>query len=342
MVYERISSLIPKPFVSWTDRLLEYAGVHIEARRFVGFLFLFGLGLSIAIALNAYVVFEQPTEYAAAAFLVSFMVFAGGALFWLNSIAASKGKFVEKILPDALQLIASNIKAGLTTEKALFVSARPEFGPLSLELQETSKRILSGDRIEHALLVIPTKIKSKVLERTIWLITQGIKSGGQISQLLIKLSRDLREENALKSEVNANISMYVMLIFFSAAFGAPMLFGISSHIVGVLSGQEIEELTAGSRTGNIQMGGMGGGLVGGFISGNDKVKEVDENFVVLFCIVALTVTCIFAGLTLGTMSTGKAINGMKYTVVIALISFPLFFLVRAIMAEVMGSLGSFV
>jgi hypothetical protein len=329
MVYERIASLLPDRLVNWIKEQLVYVGIDLDEQRFAGFVLAFGAGISAAIALNAYVFLGFPFM---ASFVLSFAVFAGGTFFWVNSIAESKGQFVEKILPDALQLIASNIKAGLTTERSLFISARPEFGPLSHELRETSKRIMSGERIEKALLNISRKIKSKVLERTMWLITQGIKSGGQISDLLIELSDDLREENALKAEIQANVSMYVMLIFFSATLGAPLLFGISSYIVGVLAEQtgsigitpeQISEFTA--RSPALRLVGI------------PQVK-ITQEFIIFFSQVALFFTCLFASMTLGVIGTGKEKGGIRYLPIMLAIAFALFHITRTVMQEFFGNM----
>ncbi len=233
-MYSRFSALIPKKVRNAFQQELDYLGIDIESGRFVGFVFSFGLALSIGIALNLYFLFNFPIPLSFAFFAA---LFIGGIYLWLSITAESKGKFVEKILPDALQLIASNVRAGMTTERALLISARPEFGPLEIELKKASKLILTGTPIQNALGEIPKHIHSKALEKTIWLVNKGISSGGQIADVLTQLSDDLREQNSLQDEIKANISIYVMLIFFAAAIGAPLMFGISSFIVQILSKQ---------------------------------------------------------------------------------------------------------
>jgi len=293
---------------------------------------IFAIGLGAIIALNIYFFLGYPFL---ASFIFVFALIMGGILFWINSVAENRGKFVERILPDALQLIASNIKAGLTTEKALFASARPEFGPLSQELQNASKKILSGERMEEALMEISRKIKSKMLGRTVWLLSEGIKRGGQISNLLIALSNDLREENMMREEIRANISMYVMLIFFSAAFGAPMLMGISSYIVGVMSEQiaginvtpeQMAEYT--SKSPALSMMGI-------------PEANITEEFIVFFAQIALIVTSVFASMTLGIISGGTEKNGVRYFPVILGVSLVLFTITRIIMGEFMGNMAVF-
>ncbi|MFH1239807.1 MAG: type II secretion system F family protein [Candidatus Diapherotrites archaeon] len=330
MIYRRISAFLPKPFLEWLAREIEFSGVSIEEKSFAGFLVLFSLAISSSTALIAYSLMNL--SFALVIFVAALVLSMGGLLFWLNQVAESKGKFVEKILPDVLQLIASNIKAGLTTERSLFVSARPEFGPLTVELKTASKNIIAGERIERALLGIPKKIKSKVLERTLWLLSEGIKNGGQIADLLLELGNDLREENTVKAEIKSNISMYIILIFIAAAFGAPMLFGVSSFIVGILEEQMgTVDLDAESLK-SMQRGSPLGNMMG------VPTASVGEDFVVGFVGVCIVITAIFAGLTIGVINSGKEKDGIKYIPLVLLISFVLFYLVRAVLEVAFGSL----
>jgi archaellum biogenesis protein FlaJ (TadC family) len=156
---------------------------------------------------------------------------------------------------------------------------------------------------------------------------------GQISGLLIQLSVDLREENALKEEITASIGMYIMLIFFSAAFGAPALFGISSYIVGVLSSQTAELNITPEQMAEYSAKNPILGLVG------ISESTITEDFVVLFSMVALFVTCIFASLTLGVISNGKETRGIKYIPVMLAIAFALFFIVRILVQQAFGSMS---
>jgi len=323
-MYNKISLFIPKSFRLAFAKELDYLGMSVDAGKFVGFVFSFGLFLSIGIALNLYFFFEIPFAFS---FIGFFLLFVGGIYAWLNITAESKGKFVEKILPDVLQLIASNVRSGLTTERALLVSARPEFGPLEFELKKASKKILTGTPVQDALSAIAKSIKSKNLEKTVWLINKGISSGGQVSDVLSQLSDDLREQNSLQDEISANISVYVMLIFFSAAIGAPIMLGISSFIVQILDKQ-----TSGLQvdTSNIQ------GPRTPF-SGIPQAR-ISPDFVVLFAGVSLLVTVVFAALTMGIINTGSEKNGMKYLPVLLIVAFGLFFAIRIMLATMFKQL----
>lgn len=329
MYYERIGSVLPESFRNWLQAQLDFAGIKIGAERFLGALLLFSFLIAVFVGNILFFLLKVDPILSG---IAVFAILLGAVIFLVVNSADSEGKGIEKILPDALQLIASNIKAGFTTERALLASALPEFGALSTEMKQARKIILSGTPVDVALVSIARKIKSNVLDRTMWLISEGIRNGGQISSLLLQLSSDLREENALKSEVNANISMYVMLIFFSAAFGAPVLFGISSFIVGVLSEQSA---SANLPTELIESGAQRNpalSLLGG------SATQISEGFVLTFVEVALFITCIFSSLVLGIIVAGNEKGGIKFIPIIMIISFAVFFGTRIIVNSAFGSL----
>ncbi|MBN2127535.1 MAG: type II secretion system F family protein [Candidatus Diapherotrites archaeon] len=329
MVYERITALIPKKISEKFESELMYVGIEIPSKKLLGFFILFGFFLSLGITMHLYLFLAFPVLIS---FPILYLIFFAVIYVWLANTSESKGKFVESILPDALQLISSNLKAGLTPERALLVSARPEFGPFQLELKRASKLVMAGEKIEIALAEISLRIKSIELSRTLWLLSEGIKSGGQLSDLLVELSDNLREQQATKAEISADISIYVLLIFFTAAIGAPILFGISSFIAEVLSAR-MNSFASIDLSGAAMSGKAG--MVSNMISG---ASALSTEFLLTFTIISLIITSIFSSLTIGVINSGKESNGAKFIPLILLISFALFFAIRWIMAQFFGQL----
>ncbi|MBI5553594.1 MAG: type II secretion system F family protein [Candidatus Diapherotrites archaeon] len=332
-MYERIASMLPASLLLKINEKLVYAGISMEAKRFAGFMVLYTGLLCAGIALNLRYFFFLPEIVT---FPVLFLFLLGLTYFWLTLIAENNARFAEKVLPDALQLVSSNIRSGLTTERALFISARPEFGPLCIALQETSKKIMVGIRVENALLEIPQTISSKVLERTLWLISKGITSGGQIADLLEQLADDLRNQNVMREEIRANISMYVLLIFFAAALGAPILFGITTFIVQILNAQTG---ALPSLDGINSSGGMARlGIASGLMTQSGSAAGVTPEFISFFTTLLLLMTALFSSLTIGVINTGKESDGLKKFPVIALIAFAVFYFVQFILHTMFSGL----
>jgi len=330
VVYARFSALIPRPITEAFKKELHYNRIDISEHRFVGFIFIYALFLGIGIGANASLFLGYPFPII---FLLTFFAFVLVVYLILRLSSEGKGKFVESILPDALRLIASNMKSGLTTERAFFVAGRPEFGALQLELRDASKRIASGEKMEVALKGMSANINSRTLEKTIWLISQGIRSGGQIADLLFQLSDDLKDQQSLQEEINSNISIYILLILFATLFGAPVLFGVSSFIVQVLTSQIA--LVPSFAPGTISSSG-GLGIVSGFA--NAEPSTITTDFILLFSMVALTLTTVFSCLTIGVINTGKEIGGIKYVIPLMIVAFLVFFAIRAVLLTFFSNL----
>ncbi len=332
-LYLRIAALLPDNIQKKIEQEMIYIGEsHENAQKFMGFMLVFGLVFSLVIAAILQIILNWFFLITFPILLVSIGV---GTYYWLNSIAEKKGEFVENILPDALQLVSSNIKAGLTTERALFMSARPEFKYLSVELKAASKRIIAGQGLADALTQLPAKIKSLILKRTMWLIVQGIKSGAQLADLLNNLSADLREDNELRHEIHANVSLYVLMIFFAAAIGAPALLGLSTIIVESITEQTQDISLPQDFTSRASGSAIGvTGLVG------TPASAIEPAFILFFAQIALIVTVIFSSLVLGVINSGKELDGVKYIPVMLVIAFVVFFGIRLLMGQALGGVAS--
>jgi Flp pilus assembly protein TadB len=153
---------------------------------------------------------------------------------FINIKVDSKAKQVEQVLPDALQIMSANLKAGLTVDQALLASAKPEFGIFEKEMNRIGKEITTGKEIEFALQDSTKRIRSEKYKKTVDLIVSGLRSGGRLSELLSQTSDNLRKQGLIDEKIRSSVMMYSIFIFTAIAFGAPVLFGLSSFLVKVL------------------------------------------------------------------------------------------------------------
>ena len=107
---------------------------------------------------------------------------------------------IEKALPDALQLIAANLKAGMTPYKAIKLSARKEFGPLAEEIDYATSHALGTESFETTLLRISERTNSETLDRALKLFTSAMKSGAHLAKLLEDLGNDISQTRELKND----------------------------------------------------------------------------------------------------------------------------------------------
>ena len=327
MDYGAISRLYPGKVRRDYLRLLSYFDLKIKKEYVLGFIIFSGLGVALILALQLARIYNLSLFLL---FIASFVVIEFLVHTLITLAAERKAKFVEDVLPDALQLMASNLRAGLTPDKAFLVSARPEFGILNEEINRIGKEITAGTDMEHALKKLARRVKSEILGKTVDLIVLGLRSGGEFSSLLDQTADNLKQQRIVRNKVNSNILMYVIFIFSAIAFGSPILFGFSSFLIQVL----VKNLgSVGAMTGDISSQAS--------LPIQMTNVAVSPDFVILFIVVSLITSSILGSFVLGAIAKGKEREGMSYIPILVALSLGLFFLVRFIITNTFGGLMAF-
>ena len=131
----------------------------------------------------------------------------------LSYVIDGRKKMVENILPDFLFLVGNNLKSGMTPFYAFRSAVRPEFGPLSEEIQIATQKSLGIESFSDALKDIAQRIDSKILADTTRFFSQALKSGGKLAQLIETSANDIKQTNQLKrtsdSYKNVVYSLYL-------------------------------------------------------------------------------------------------------------------------------------
>ncbi len=313
MLYQAIGSRLPGRFRKAFENLFYYSGIEQNVDKFLGFLLIFNILISAVISIFLQIIFTFPAALLVGLGILIYVliILVIYMLLWFSS--ESKSKTVENFLPDALNLMAVNIKSGMTTDRAFLLSAMPQFGPLEREMKEAGKKIISGIEIRKALLEMTGRIKSEVFNRTIKLIVEGMESGGELARLLEETSQDIQKTKITEKEVKANLMMYVFFIFFAAAIAVPVIYGISTNIVEILT-KRYSQIDPSKIT-------------------------VSANFLVLYSVISILVTSIFSSLIIGLIKEGKGKAGVKYIPVVLVLSMILFFLTKIAVSVIFPIVG---
>ncbi|MBW2972432.1 type II secretion system F family protein [Candidatus Woesearchaeota archaeon] len=229
---------------------------------------------------------------------------------------------LEEVLPDFLQLTSSNIRAGMTVDQALWFAVRPRFGVLAKEIEEVAKRTFAGEPLDAALQHFVHKYDSKVLERSINLLVEGMRAGGELGDLLNKISGNIQETNLMKKEMAANVTTYVIFISFATLFAAPFLFGMAYQLIIVI--QEVFsriDITPGTAAGFPIM------ISKGVISTADFQT---------FAIISLMITSFFSAIIVSAIKKGNVKGGIKYIPAFMISSVLLFLIVVKVFSMFTG------
>ncbi|MBI2675305.1 MAG: type II secretion system F family protein [Candidatus Aenigmarchaeota archaeon] len=308
--------LMPDAYKRKVGEWFTLAGIRRSPEMFTNYSFALSFALGFVAALLTGQYFSLVW---AAVFIGSLLLFHG---FVVLAVERRTG-FLENILPDALQLMASNSRAGYIPSRAFIMSARPEFGPLSEAIQHAGKDVMTGMPLEEALKGMTRYVRSGAFERTIKLIIEGISSGGKFANLLEENAADLRRMQVIKKEMGANIAMYIFFIFFAGAIGAPMLYSMSAFLVNTLSSFGSVDLPDVSVS-KIKFAGFG-------------KTAISQEFMFQFSIAAMLVTAIFGSLIIGLISTGKESGGIKYIPFLVIASLAVYFITGSMIQSIFNT-----
>jgi flagellar protein FlaJ len=325
-LYEFVFQLMPKNYKKWVDSQLKCANFTVPPQNYSGFSIIYGITLGMVVLLVVYLIGLTATQMAFTIGIFTAIVFEVVMHVIPVMVSDSRAKFTDEILPDALRLISSNVRSGLTPDKALLLSARPEFGPLEDEIRSSAKLTLSGEPIEDSIQTISKNINSKALKRSVDLLAEGMARGGDLASLLDGLADEIRQTSILRKEVRAFVMMYAMFIFFAAGIGAPLLYGISSFLVETMG-------EMGSRIDVKQTFPTGMKFM------TFQGIAIEPQFLIVYVSISLGVTAFFGGLLIGLIQEGTERAGLRYIPILLMMSLSVFFLTRIMIERVFGAMA---
>ena len=352
MFYEMIGRLFSRPQMRRLGGLLESSGLGFVPEAFAGFqvllclfatLLLYLLSISFdsfrnfIFKLCAFASFDltasSPLFFTLAAIIFSFAA-ATGAICLITYVvlllrADSRRRHVEEVLPDFLSLSASNVRAGMTIDQAMWYAAKPEFGILSVEVSEIAKKAFGGVPFNQAIDHLHERFNSKPMRRAVALIKQGIASGGQLADILERTAEDSRQMMMLRKEISAALLMYVIFIVFAGALGTPFLCAISAKLLVMLEG--VFATLPASSAGASSFSGVQGPFV------VPTAPAVSSSDFFLFTMLSCSITAVFSALIIGVISKGSKRDGIPYVPVLLAVSLAIFFLTSIVLDSVLAN-----
>jgi archaellum biogenesis protein FlaJ (TadC family) len=325
-VYGVLGRLLKREWVLKVEDTLSMAGVDISPETFTGMVILFILGIPIPV----FIFMVRAFPDIALVVSIGIMVFDAVVVYvWLRMRIDNRKKQIEEVLPDFLQICSANVRAGMSIERALWFAARPEFGLLSEEIANTTRRTFGGEPFTQALRKLAKKFDSRQLSRTINLIIEESSSGGEVATLLDKCAWDARQVQILHKEISEMMLMYVIFIVFASCVGAPLLYGLSYQLIS--STNKIwKDISTQNPQGFPKMGMMS--LL------QPRPPKVSTEDFYKFAIIATILVTFAASLVIAVINTGSWINGFKYAPFFIGLGLVVFFAVTLIFSLLFASI----
>ncbi len=251
------------------------------------------------------------------------VIFFGGLLLirsLISMIADSISAKIEKVLPDMLLLMAANLRAGMIPENSFISSMKPEFGNLNYLLNKAAIETQAGKTFSEALLEMNDMTNSEFFRDSVRIISEGIRAGAELHLILENLASNLLQNESIRNDMKAQVKSYSLFIFIAATLAGPLLYGVSSFLIGILD--QVGKSTSGSTAAtNLPSGTLG--MFSGF-----TLPHISVTLVITISVINVIITTASSALLGGILNTGKARNGIKNVPVYMLIGLGIFFMVR--------------
>ncbi|MCA1811528.1 MAG: type II secretion system F family protein [Halobacteriales archaeon] len=233
-------------------------------------------------------------KYATDLFILAVM-FGAGPFGYFHNREAKRIAAVDEKFPDFLRDIAESARAGMTLPRALVTAAQGSYGALTPEIKRMAAQVEWGIDFGDALARFAVRCKTPLIDRTVSLVVEAQRAGGNVTDILTAASEDAREIKQIVGERNTQMSMYNVVIYIS--------FFVFIVVVLVLSAQFIPAFKKA-------VGAASGQQVGGL-----QFRDFDpEDFNTIF-FQAAVVQAIGGGLVGGVLTKGNPISGFIHIAV---------------------------
>ena len=233
-------------------------------------------------------------KYSTDLFIVAFL-FAAGPYGHFYNKERKRIEAIDEKFPDFLRDIAESARAGMTLPRALVSASRGSYGALTEDIQQMAAQVEWGVEFGEALERFAVRTKTPLIDRTVALVVEAQRAGGNVVDILTAASDDAREIKQIVSERNEQMSMYSVVVFIA--------YFVFIAVVLILAAQFIPAFKEA-------VGAASGQQVGGL-----TFKDFDpEDFNTLFFHAAL-VQAIGGGLVGGVLTRGQPVAGFNSIVI---------------------------
>lgn len=292
-------------FTGQLTRFIVYLSAAIPAFIFIFFALLSFLKIINPIYISSgdgFIVIGTPVDF----LVIAVLIFTGVYGIY-EFLRLRKVRKIDDRFPDFVRDLAESRYAGMTFTKAIMYASRGNYGILTPEIQKIARQISWGSSVDNALNAFAKRVNTKLIRRTVSLITEASRSGGNVADVLNAASKDAREIKLIESERRASMLSYVAVIYVGI--------GVFLLIIIVLCKSLLPNMIGGSATaaaGAYQTIGVGGG-------GGITQLAITE----VFFYASLVQSC-GMGIVTGVFEEGNVISGVKHVFIMIIITWFIF------------------
>lgn len=260
------------------------------------------IGIGIGVLIMSMSLLLLNTKFFFFVFGIGVVVLASPFVFSViheNRVANEK----EEMFLEFARNLVESVKTGTPISKSIINVKDKPYGVLSENVKKLANQISLGIPLNKALQTFSKDVNNKTISRSLTLIGQAERSGGEIGEILESVTEAVTMSDKLKKERKASISTLVVQGY--------IIFFVFIIIILVMQFQILPILTG--------ISGQGSGELGlGFIGGGEPInqQEIANSFLYL-----LLIQGFFSGLAIGKLSEGTIKAGIRHSFALMLVAF---------------------
>ena len=263
-------------------------------------LYLLSGGIAMACAAAAFYLGVDPANIGILALILTIVPPGFFNLYETRRIGKLEAEF-----PAMVRDISLSVKSGMTPKGAMSIAAGGQYGALTPAIKQMDNMISWGVSFEDALLHFAEKYPTPLIRRTIFTLIEASRIGGQLGEILEGVATDAEETKAMERRRSSETKPYLTVCYVSYFVFLAVILIMSYVFLPMM--KEAAEVTSG------------GALPGGM--GQFAVSEEDLALYNMLFFHALVIQGFFAGIVAGKMGEGKAVAGLKHSVVFIVVAF---------------------
>jgi archaeal flagellar protein FlaJ len=258
-----------------------------------------GLGFGAAIVAASFLFWGTSFFF----FIIWFGILIGAAPFVLSVMQKTKiAQEKEEMFLEFARNLVESVKTGTPISKSLINLKKKPFGSLSKHVEKLANQISLGIPLKTALQIFANDVDNESVSRTITLIGQAERAGGNIADILESVAKAVNMTDKLKKERKSTVS--------TLAVQGYIIFFVFIVIVLVMQFYIIPMISGIANVGGLGTTGMN------VSTSTIPASEISQAFLYLLLIQGL-----FSGLVIGKLSEGDIRAGVKHSFALILLSF---------------------
>lgn len=220
---------------------------------------------------------------------------------FIHQLKRRRVKRIEQYFPNFLRDVAEMNRSGMTLTKSVGTLSKGEYGDLTIEIARINAMLSWGISFEDALDKFADRVATPLIYRSIALINQASRAGGNVPDVLEVAAKDAYVLKMMEKDRASNMIIYVVISYMS--------FFVFLFVIGILSYSFIPVMAEAG----ISARSAGGGA-------EEFMGVFDPELFRRLFFHASLIQGFSSGLVAGQMGEGEVMAGLKHSVILSLIA----------------------